>query len=170
MTHGHSCQLAPWLVPWCRLPTNNMVVAFFDETRRGARDCAGDLAHLPAVRLPAHVDSTVDQAAIEFRRLWRDGVKPSGTDQRTSLIPRLRAAPSSPSSPASPALSASSVLFSSPPEPFSVASLKMRLPRRSVYRAWGSYSAATSACSPAESGVLKALNESPADCLSSSKL
>ena len=78
-----------------------MVVAFFDETRRGARDCAGDLAHLPAVPLPAHVDSTVDQAAIEFRRLWRDGVKPSGTDQRTSLIPRLRAAPSSPSSPAS---------------------------------------------------------------------
>ena len=36
------------------------------ETRRGARDCAGDLAHLPAVRLPAHVDSAVNQAYIEY--------------------------------------------------------------------------------------------------------
>ena len=52
---------------------HDAVVEFLDETGRGARDHPCDLAHLPAVRLPAHVDSTVDQAAIECRRLWRDG-------------------------------------------------------------------------------------------------
>ena len=32
--------------------TYNAVVELLDEARRGARDHPGDLAHLPAVRLP----------------------------------------------------------------------------------------------------------------------
>ena len=36
---------------------HNAVVELLDETRRAARDHPCDLAHLPAVRLPAHVDS-----------------------------------------------------------------------------------------------------------------
>ena len=44
---------------------HDTVVELLDELRRGARDYPGDLAHLLAIRLPAHVDSTVDQAVIE---------------------------------------------------------------------------------------------------------
>ena len=51
---------------------HDAVVEFLDETGRGARDHPCDLAHLPAVRLPAHVDSAVNQAYIEYRRLWGD--------------------------------------------------------------------------------------------------
>ena len=51
---------------------HDAVVELLDETRRGVGDQASDLAHLPAIQLPAHVDSAIDQAAIEYCRLWCD--------------------------------------------------------------------------------------------------
>ena len=52
--------------------TYNAVVELLDEARRGARDHPGDLAHLPAVHVFRSVDSAVNQAVIECRRLWGD--------------------------------------------------------------------------------------------------
>ena len=53
---------------------HNAVVELLDETTRGARDpVILPIISARRARLPAHVDSTVDQAAIEYRRLWRDG-------------------------------------------------------------------------------------------------
>jgi len=102
VAHGHSfdLQLGRSLAA---VSPHDAVVAFLDETGRDTRDYPGDLAHMPAVRLPAHVDS----AAIQCRRLWGD------SESRRGLIPRLGAAPSFPSSPSascSPAPSASSSL------------------------------------------------------------
>ena len=48
---------------------HDAVVELLDETRRGVGDRASDLANLPAISLPAHVDGTVYQAAGELNCL-----------------------------------------------------------------------------------------------------
>ena len=62
---------------------HDAVVEFLDETRRAARDPV--ILPICHVRLPAHVDSAVNEAYIEYRRLCGATVKPSGTDHSAPL-------------------------------------------------------------------------------------
>ena len=146
-----TCSLADPLLPSAQ---HDAVVEFLDETRRAARHHPCDLAHLRSRTSPAHVDSAVNQAYIEYRRLWGDcEAVASGTDQRTSLIPRTAECSSLLS------VLTLCILLSVLTVGFLLVALVCfraifgdiledeiaSLPRRSVYRAWGSCSAATSA-------------------------